>query len=158
MGNDAKFIDHRLRWFLFCLVLSIYLLVYIPQPDSADGNAVLAVTSTTLRYGTPDISVLAADDAQFEFDMSRMGTFGADGALYSKKGLAPSIALVPLVLAAEVLPWLTIRATAMLLNPLIAALTAVLLYTLGRKTGFRPRTALAVSLIYALATLALVYT
>jgi len=158
MKTDAKFIDHRLRWFLFCLVLGVYLLVYIPQPDSADGNAVLAVTTSTLRYGTPDISVLAADDARFEFDMSRMGTFGVDGALYSKKGVAPSIVLLPLVLAAQVLPWLPIRATAMLLNPLLTALATALLYSLIRMAGFRPRTALASSLIYGLATLALVYT
>ncbi|MCC6616863.1 MAG: hypothetical protein IT320_25545 [Anaerolineae bacterium] len=158
METETKLIDQRLRWFLFCLVLGVYLLVYIPQPDSADGNAVLAVTASTLRFGTPDISVLAADDARFEFDMSRMGTFGVDGALYSKKGVAPSIALIPLVLAAQTLPWLPIRATAMLLNPLLTALAAALLYTLVRRADYRPRTALAVGLVYGLATLALVYT
>ncbi|MCA9910857.1 MAG: hypothetical protein KC519_19510, partial [Anaerolineae bacterium] len=99
MRTDPKLVDRRLRWFLFCFLLSIYLLVYIPEPDSADGNAVLAVATAFLHQGTPDISAIASDDARFEFDMSRMGTFGVDGALYSKKGVAPSIVLLPLVFA-----------------------------------------------------------
>ncbi|MCL4250636.1 MAG: phospholipid carrier-dependent glycosyltransferase [Anaerolineae bacterium] len=158
MQTKPKLVDRRLRWFLFCFLLSVYLLVYVPEPDSADGNAVLAAASAFLHYGTPDISAIAADDARFEFDMSRMGTFGVDGALYSKKGVAPSIALLPFIFAAQILPWLTMRATAMLLNALLTAASGVLLYKLVRVTGFRPRVALGVSLIYGLATLALVYT
>jgi hypothetical protein len=90
--------DSRLRLALLCLLLGIYLLVYIPQISSADGEAILAVAAATVRHGTPDIGVFGASDALFAFDRSRMGTFGADGAYYSKKGVVPSVALIPLLL------------------------------------------------------------
>src|SRR5215813_8448063 len=117
--SDTHSIDNRLRLVLACLLCGLYLLVYTPLINSADGEAILAVTASTLRHGLPDIAVMGADDALQPFDRSRMGTFGADGAYYSKKGVTPSIALTPLVLLAEALPWLDTRAAAMLFNPLV---------------------------------------
>ncbi len=149
--------DTRLRVLLFCLLLAAYLLVYIPQPDSADGDAVLAVAAATLREGSPNINAVAYADWLLPMPASRMGAFGVDGALYAKKGPTPSLALLPLVALAEFVPWLTTRATAMLLNPLVTAATAVLLYTLIRRLGYRPAAALVTGLIYGLATMAAVY-
>ncbi len=150
-------VDARLRILLGCLLLGIYLLFYSPHIDSADGQAMLAVTTATLRHGTPDIGATAALDALLPLQMSRMGAFGVDGALYAKKGVTPSLALAPLVLLADALPWLDTRATAMLFNPLVTTLTALLLYTLARWLAFRPWTAFITALLYGLATTALVY-
>jgi hypothetical protein len=86
-----------------------------------------------------------------------LGAVGLDGALYTKKGLTPSIAMLPLVALADALPWLTTRATVMLFNPLVTALTGALLYTFTRKLGYAARTAFTVGLIYGAATFALPY-
>ncbi len=144
--------------FVFLILLAGYLLVYINTPDSADGDAILAVSAALVRSGSADISVIGAQDALFEHDMSRMGVFGLDGALYSKKGVAPSLALLPLTIAAQVAPWLPVRATAMLFNPLVTALTGALLYTGVRALDVRPRTALGVALLYGFGSTAVVYT
>lgn len=86
-----------------------------------------------------------------------MGIAGIHDATYSKKGITPSLALIPFVIAAEIAPWLTTRATAMFLNPLVTAATACVLYTFIRRLKFRPRTAFTVALLYGSATFAVVY-
>lgn len=150
-------IDTHLRLFLFCLLLGSYLLVYVPYLDSIDGDAILAVSTSLVRHGSFDIGVIGAQDSLLLFDKARMGSFGLDGALYSKKGVTPSLALLPLVALSELIPWLDTRATAMLFNPLVTAGTAVVLYSLVRRLGYRPRTGLIVALIYGLASLPLNY-
>ncbi len=150
-------LDTRLRWALFCLLIGAYLLVYIPEPDSADGEAVLAVAGAFVRTGAVDMHAAAYTDWLIP-PAGRLGSAGEDGATYAKKGLTPSLALLPFAAAAELLPWLSIRAAAMLLNPVVTALTSVLLYTLARRLGFRPRAALITALLYGLATFAIVYT
>ncbi len=149
--------DHRLRLALACLLLGLYLLVYTPNINSADGEAILAVTASTLGHGVPDIGVIGASDALQPFDMSRMGTFGLDGAYYSKKGVTPSIMLAPLLLLARLLPWLDVRATAMLFNPLVTLVTALCLYTLARWLAYRPRSAFVLALLYGVITFAITY-
>jgi hypothetical protein len=150
-------LDSRLRWALFCVLLGAYLLVYIPQPDSADGEAVLAVAGAFVRTGSVDMGAATYTDWLIP-PAGRLGSPGLDGATYAKKGVTPSLALLPFVAAAELLPWLSMRATAMLLNPVVTALTGVLIYTLARRLGFRPRTAFVTGLLYGLATFAIVYT
>jgi hypothetical protein len=157
MLTNTSLTDFRLRLSLVCLLLGIYLLVYVPHVSSIDGEAILATAASTVRHGVPDIAVVGANDALLPFDMSRMGTFGLDGAYYSKKGVTPSVALVPLVILAEAFPWLDARATAMLFNPLITAATALCLYTLARWLGYKPRTVFVVALLYGTATFAIVY-
>ena len=148
--------DGRLRLFLACILLGAYLLVYVPAPVSADGKAILAVGATLVQHGRLDMDVIGASDSLLP-PFARLGAIGVDGALYAKKGPAPSLAVVPLITLARAVPWLPVRATAMLLNPLVTVAVALLLYTLVRWLGFRPRTALIVSLLYGLATMAIVY-
>lgn len=150
-------IDLRLRWFIFLLLFALYLLIYTGIPDSADGKALLAVANAIVRQGDTDISVFGAEDARFQLERSRMGVFGQDGGYYSKKGITPSLALIPFVALAQVAPWLSPTALAMLLNVVVTAGTAVVVYTFAREMGFRPRAALATALIYGIATTAFVY-
>lgn len=150
-------VENRRRFVLGCLLLGVYLLVYVPEVNSDDGRALLAVTAAAIRHGAPEIGVMGALDALQPLQMSRMGAFGEDGALYAKKGPTPSLALVPLALLAEALPWLNLRAAAMLFNPLVTAAAALALYTLARGLNFRPRTAFITALVYGLATMAVVY-
>jgi hypothetical protein len=64
---------------------------------------------------------------------------------------------MPLVWVAKLAPWLSIRATAMLFNALVTTATALLLYTFVRDLGYRTVTALALGLIYGVATFAVTY-
>jgi len=54
---------------------------------------------------------MGADDALQPFEHVAYGTFGVDGAYYSKKGVTPSVATHTVVLLAQALPWLDTRAT-----------------------------------------------
>ena len=140
------------------ILLGAYLLIYRPTPDSADGLAMLAVSASLVRHGSADIEAFAASDAQFPMDAARMGARGLDGALYAKKGLTPSLALLPLVALSEAVPGISAQAAAMLLNPLVTTAAALVIYWLSLRLGFRLRTAFATALIFGLATLALPYT
>jgi hypothetical protein len=141
---------------LFALLLSIYLLAYLNSPDSIDGDATLAVAVSWVQHGTPDIAQLGASESLLP-PMSRMGSFGQDGLLYSKKGVTPSVLLVPLVWIAELTP-LASRALSMLFNPLITALTATLLAFILKQLGFKGHIGVIVALLYGLCTLAFPYT
>jgi hypothetical protein len=156
-GIFMQLVDRRLRLALFCILLGIYLFAYIDEPDSADGQALLAVSASLVRYGSPDMNSIAFTDWILP-PRAGMGRTGIDGATYAKKGITPSLALIPLVMTAEVIPWLTTQATTMFLNPLLTAGTSVVLYTLIRRMGYRPRTAFVSSLLYGVSTLAFVYT
>lgn len=142
--------------FIFFTLLAVYLLVYVPAPRDIDGAAMLAVAASTVRHGSPDMGMIGADDALVP-PIGRMGSFGVDGAYYAKKGVTPSLLFSPFVLLADALPHLTTRATVMLFNPLILALTGALLYSLIRQLAYKSMTALLVSLIYGLGTFVLVY-
>ncbi|MCU0512337.1 MAG: hypothetical protein MUE40_07180 [Anaerolineae bacterium] len=154
----ASVTDQRLRLALGLLLLAVYLLVYIPVPDSIDGSDTLDVARTLVLAGSPAATILSTprqlivSGAQGEQYL-----ISPDGERYSKKGVAPSLLLLPLVALAEALPWLSIRATAMLLNPVLTALTGAALYTLLRQMAFGRGVALATGLVYGLATLAAVY-
>lgn len=157
MQPSTAQINLRLRGFIFFSLMAVYLLVYIPTPDSADGDAILGVSASLVRSGRADIAALGAQDAIFEYAMSRMGAFGCDDNYYAKKGLTPSLFLLPLTILAQHVPWLSLRAVAMLFNPLVTAFTAVLLYDLVRLFGYQPRTGLMLALLYGIGTTALVY-
>jgi hypothetical protein len=149
--------DREIAAALFALLLGFYLLVYIPRVDSIDGQAILAVSASLSRTGTFQIGQIGAQDSLLPQQMARMGAFGLDGAYYSKKGLTPSLLLVPVVWLADALR-LDLRALAMLFNPVVTALTGVMLYGLVRQLGYAARTGIITALLYGLATFALVYT
>jgi hypothetical protein len=138
------------------VLVGAYLLAWIDQPDSADERAIIATSASLVQHGRVDMNAVGASDWLL-LPLSRIGSIGVDGALYAKKGPTPALFLTPLVLAGQILPWLTIRATAMLFNLIITTGTALLLYTFGRRLGYRPRSALTAGLLYGLCTLAFVY-
>ncbi len=146
----------RLAVLLACLLFGIYLLAYVNQPDSADGQALLAVASTAVQQGRFDINVIGYTEWLLT-ESGRMGSLGVDGALYAKKAPTPSLALLPLTLLARVIPWLPVRATAMLFNPLVTTLTALALYHLARVLRYGAGLAFILGLIYGLTTFAFPY-
>jgi hypothetical protein len=149
--------DRGIAAALFCLLLGAYLLVYVPRVDSIDGQAILAVSASVARTGTFQIGQIGAQDSLLPQQMARMGAFGLDGNYYSKKGVAPSLLFVPVVWIADALR-LDLRVLAMLFNPVVTALTGVMLYALVRTFGYAARVAFLTALLYGIATFALVYT
>ncbi|HRF94251.1 MAG TPA: hypothetical protein PLZ51_03610, partial [Aggregatilineales bacterium] len=109
------------RVILICLLMGAYLLTANDRVQSADGYAILA----TAKSG--NISIMGAVDYLI-IPKGRMGTFGLDGELYSKKGITPSIALLPLVWINDLLPNAPLQATAHLFNGVVSTLTALVLF------------------------------
>jgi hypothetical protein len=147
---------HYLRWCLFTLLLTVYALLYTGRPDSLDGEAMLAVSTSLVHSGTPTMNALAYSD-WLAVPMPGMGMLGVDGAVYAKKGMLPSVALVPVVALAELIPCLSIRAAALLLNPLLTAWCAAVVFTAVWRLRYPLWIAFATSLLYGVGTMALVY-
>lgn len=154
--RPTRALDTRLRLLLCGILLAAYMVVYTGLPDSIDSSATLAAAASFLKHGTPDITIIGSSEALLP-PLARMGSFGVDGLLYAKKGITPSLAVLPLATLAQAVPFLPLRAAAMLLNPTVTALTALLIYTFARWLGYHPRTAFVTALVYGLATFALVY-
>jgi hypothetical protein len=149
--------DRQYSLFLIAVLLASYLLAYIGAPESMDEKALLATSASMVQFGRLDMNAAESSDWLL-LPLSRLGTLGVDGAVYAKKGITPVLLMTPVIAAGRLLPWLAIRATGLLFNPLVTALTALLLYAFGRKLGYRPGAALGAALIFGLCTLAFVYT
>jgi hypothetical protein len=146
----------HLRGCLVALLLAVYALAYSGRPDSLDGEAMLAVSTSLFRTGTPTMNALAYSD-WLSVPMPGMGMRGVDGAVYAKKGMLPSIALLPFVAAAELTPGLNVRAAALLLNPLLTAWCAAVLFTAVWRLRHPLWMAFASGLLYGVGSMALVY-
>src|SRR5262245_46891496 len=118
----------RLQVLLVCVLLGIYLLPLSPAPDSADGNAIAAVATSWVRSGSPNMDAVVYGDSFMFSEIATMGSVGRDDAVYSKKGVTPSLLLMPLVVMVDALPWLTPRATFTILSPLALVAAALLLF------------------------------
>ena len=137
-------------------LLAIYLLTYRGGFHSVDEVSIFAVTESLVKFGrfnTDQIAWTQWTTSQAE----AQGFFGRDGHVYSKKGLALSLAQAPLYWLALYLPGIGMLQTVSLLNSFITAATALLIFMVGQRLGFSNLTAAIVSLIFGLATIAFVY-
>lgn len=137
-------------------LLAIYLLAYRGGFHSVDEVSIFAVTESLVKFGhfnTDQIAWTQWTTSQAE----AQGFFGQDGHVYSKKGLALSLAQAPLYWLALYLPGLGMLQTVSLLNSFITAATGLLVFMFGRRLGFSNLTAAVVALIFGLATIAFVY-
>lgn len=100
----------------------------------------------------------AIDSNQLLWMGIQQGSFGADGTLYSRKGIGMGLLAYPFAWLA--LHWrsLGLVHAVLLLNPLLTAWTGALLYRTGRRMGWSISTAVATALIFGLGTLAWPYT
>lgn len=139
------------RVILICVLMGAYLLTFNDRIQSADGYAILATAQTG------NINIMGAVDYLI-IPKGRMGTFGIDGNLYSKKGITPSLALVPLVWLNDLLPDAPLQATAHLFNSIISTLTALVLFDVVMRLGYAKRTAFIIGLMLGWGSLYWVYT
>jgi hypothetical protein len=119
--------------------------------QSSDGLAMFSTTESMARRGEFDMN-------QLLWMGSQQGDFGPDGNLYSRKGLGMSLLALPLVFVALLWERIGLTQTALLLNPLLMALTGALIFRAGLRLGWRRNIAIATALIFGLATMAWPYT
>ncbi|MGQ9555824.1 MAG: hypothetical protein ACUVWR_17125 [Anaerolineae bacterium] len=142
--------DHLIGLALFIFLLSIYLLNFSGRPHSSDGIAMLATAESIVRRADLDMNAYLWMGLQ-------QGSFGPDGELYSRKGLGQVLASLPLAWLGRHSSRVGLVQMAMLLGPLVAAGTGLCLYAAVLTLGYAISTALAVGLMYGLATPALPY-
>lgn len=151
--------QHGTRIGLLCLLLGLYALVYVGQTHSKDEDWMLSAASTFVRHGELHIESVAANEwGSSVFETEILRAFGPDGAAYTKKGLLPTIAMMPFIFISDVLPrfWST-EATVHLMNPVILALSALLIAEIGVRVGFGRGVSLAAALMFGGLTVALPY-
>ncbi len=138
---------------LFVLLWAVYLLVYSGTLLVIDEQHIFAVGESLAVRGAVD-----ANQVRFApHILPASGKFGVNGDYHTTHGSALSFLIAPLVLLARRLPQVGAVQASMLLNPLITALTAVLvMFYVQRLYGSR-NTGLAAALLYGLCTLALPY-
>jgi hypothetical protein len=137
-------------------LFAVYLLSYRGGFHSVDEVSMFAVTESLVKFGrlnTDQIAWTQWTTSQRE----AQGFFGADGHVYSKKGLALSLAMAPLYALGLVTPGLGMLQVASLANAILTAASAGLLFGLVRRLGYDERVAAGVALLYGLATIAWVY-
>jgi hypothetical protein len=141
---------------LALFLFSIYLLTYRGGFHSVDEVSIFAVTESLVKFGQVNTNQIAW--TQWTTSQAEaQGFFGADGQVYSKKGLALSLAQAPLYGLALLTPGLGMLQTVSLLNAFVTAATGLLVLMFLDRLGFRPSTSLVTALIYGLATIAWVY-
>jgi hypothetical protein len=142
--------DKALCLALFLFLLSTYLLTYSGSFHSSDGQAMFSVTESLVRRSDYDIN-------QIRWMGLQQGTFGPDGNLYCRKGLATSLLAIPLVSMGMVVPFWGLVQSGMLFNVIVTALTGVLVFLYVRRLGYSPSTGLISGLVFGLGTMAWPY-
>jgi hypothetical protein len=142
--------DRTLALCVACLLFACYLLTYTAYIESSDGLAMFATTESMVRRGE-------LDSNQLIWMGNQQGNFGADGDLYSRKGLGMALLTYPLMWIALLWPAIGLAQIAMLLNPILTAWTGGLLFRAGRRLGWSRPTSVVVALIFGLATMAWPY-
>ncbi len=115
-----------------------------------------AVTESLVKFGqvnTDQIAWTQWTTSQAE----AQGFFGVGGHVYSKKGLALSLAQAPLYGLALLLPGLGMLQTVSILNAGLTAITGLFIFMFLWRMSFSGAVSVAVGLIFGLATIAGVY-
>ena len=152
IGKRDRALAFGVGFFLF----AVYLLSYRGGFHSVDEVSMFAVAENLVKFGqlnTDQIAWTQWTTSQRE----AQGFFGIDGHVYSKKGPFMSLAIAPLYWLGLVTPGLGMLQAASLLNAITTAVTGGLLFLLIRRLGFGERIALAVAILFGLATIAWVY-
>jgi hypothetical protein len=138
------------------LLFSIYLLGYRGGFHSIDEVSMFAVTESLVKFGRLNTNQVAW--TQWTTSQAEaQGFFGIDGQVYSKKGLALSLAQAPLYWLALNLPGLGMLQTTALLNAFITAATGLLLFMFLQRLHFSLKTAVLTTLTFGLVTIAIIY-
>ena len=140
----------RLAAALFVLLGALYFLTYTGHPVSGDEEV--------LFDGVHSLAVTGNLWLAYMNDTRQMGLFPKQDPVSSVDSEPMQmIAALPLFKLAAALPAIGLMQTVWLLNVIVTALTAVLLFAFGRLLGYREATAWVVALLFGLATMAWPY-
>lgn len=147
--------DRQLAGAIAICLLGFYLLTFSGKFHSSDGFSMYTVADSLARYGR-------LDTEQIRWMGLQQGTFGPDGRLYSRKGLATSLLALPLVWLGLTVPDIGPVHAALLLTPILTALTGAYLFLAARRaySGMAlplPWAPLAVTLAWGLGSMAWPY-
>ena len=106
--------DRKIAWGLGLALFGLIMLAWNGTFHSSDGLSAYLVADSLARYGR-------FDTEQIRWMGLQQGEFGPDGLLYSNKGLAMSVLMLPLTTAGLTLPGLGPVHTSLLLMPLVTA-------------------------------------
>jgi hypothetical protein len=129
-------------------------------PIGEDGRATLATSRSLLTHRALAVDAAFASDEGY----GPRAKIGVDGRAYAKAGLGLPIAELPFVATGVLMSKLAglpeaqaLAALLSLLNPLVSACAAIVVYRLCQTVGCSPLTALLATMAYAFGTLAWVY-
>ena len=129
-------------------------------PIGEDGRATLATSRSLLTHRTLAVDAAFASDEGY----GPRAKIGVDGRAYAKAGLGLPIAELPFVATGLLMSKLaglpeaqTLASVLSLLNPLVSACAAIVVYRLCQTVGCSPLLALLAAIAYAFGTLAWVY-
>jgi hypothetical protein len=148
---------------LFILLAAVYLVTGSGRFRIVDEVSLFGVTESVVKRGALDTNAIAWTQ-WVNSPGEVLGAFGPEGDVFSKKGPAPAFLAVPFYL----IGWLSGRLpvaglhlsmlqTALWLNAVVTALTAVLLARAALALGYSLRAALLAGAIFGLATIAWPY-
>ena len=155
--KSHKATDVAIAFCLFVLLFTCYMLAYSGQLHTIDETSMFAVTESMVKWGRLDTNQIAWSQWALS-PATAQGSFGLGGNVFSKKGLAISLLAVPLYWIGLNLSGVGLVQTTMLLNPIVTALTGVIVFLFLRQLGYSSRVCLWVALLFGLSTGAVVYT
>jgi hypothetical protein len=161
---------------LLIFFLSLYLLTASGRIDSGDGEAIYQVTRSMVEKRAFTIPPPPPEEKYYDSFGREIpqeilagggayGAWGTDGHYYSKYGIGQSLIAIPLYVGGLILGrvvtfpgihFLTRFSTA-LLNPLVSALVCALVFGFCTRLGFPTRSAVTLTLVYGLGTIAWPY-
>jgi hypothetical protein len=146
--------NYALAFWLGLFLFSIYLLSFSGKIHVMDELAVLTAGNNLARYGRADINPLIWTQ---QWTPNPPGIWGNDGNLYTKKAPGISFLATPLLWLGHTLPHLNAVHVGLLLNSIVTALTASLLFIWLIELGYARLAAGLTALGYGLCTIAWIY-
>lgn len=142
---------------IFVCLSACYMVTYSGNLYTIDDAARIAVTESICQRGQVDINQIAWSQWALS-PVTRQGSFGPQGDAFAKKGIGSSLLAVPLCWAALAGPDVGLVQAMMLINPLLTAATACVVFLYVRRLGYSVGTGLAATFTFGLGTIAWVYT
>ncbi|MFZ2487163.1 MAG: phospholipid carrier-dependent glycosyltransferase [Anaerolineae bacterium] len=140
--------DRRIAVGLFFFVLAVYLFTYLGAPKSPDERALFSGMDSLLKRGNFNVN-------QMYWDYSNVAMETTSGEMVPNYEPAQMILAIPFYLWGRSLG--AALQGVMFFNAVVTAASVALLYLCFLELGYRRRTSLLASLIYAFATLAWPY-
>ncbi len=138
------------------ILFTLYLISGAGNFHIIDEVSLYSVTENLARRGSWDTDQIAWSQ-WVNSPAEVLGAWGKDGHVYSKKGVAPALAFLPLRFLAGFIPGAGLLQTTFLSNALITIATALLLGSIAKRLGYSEGLGAAAALVFGLSTLAWPY-